>query len=111
MTSSSFLRAIMRASRVLPGWLLVFLLLPENAFALKYSQLLNGFFSVKSGDAAVCIEVSGIAKDGKEGKIKETHVVGSNNDDIARYTIQGTILVGASIPRWGSNGTANFSSS
>ena len=27
-----------------------------------------------------------------------------------RYTVRGTVALGASLPRWGSNGTANFSS-
>lgn len=72
---------------------------------------LNGFYASRGKSAAACIEISGIEKRGDSGTLKETHFIGDGHGTVARYTVEGTVALGASLSRWGSNGTANFSSS
>jgi len=90
--------------------LLVLLLATHSGDAAMDVTALNGFYLSRGPGAAVCMEITGIKQGGDSGTLIETHFVGDNHGNAARYTITGTIKLGTSLPRWGSNGTANFSS-
>jgi len=73
---------------------------------------LNGLFAARGSDSVVCLEISGIAKYGIKGTIKETHIMReSSSGEYVRYTVSGTLALGNPLPNTGANGTANFSTS